>query len=57
MQFHNALRENGVESALVTYPEEGHGIRQWPTIIGYSARVVAWFEQHTPSDPKGCSSL
>jgi dipeptidyl aminopeptidase/acylaminoacyl peptidase len=52
MQFHNALRESGVESALVTYPEEGHGIRHWPAIIDYSARVVAWFEDHMPSDPQ-----
>jgi len=28
-QFHNALLENGVKSVLVTYPEEGHGIRSY----------------------------
>ena len=27
-QFHSALVENGVESILVTYPEEGHGVRK-----------------------------
>lgn len=46
MQFHHALLENGVESVLVTYPQEGHGIRQWPAMIDYSARVVSWFEKH-----------
>ena len=30
VQFHNALLENGVESVLVTYPQEGHGIREIP---------------------------
>lgn len=47
-QFHNALQENGVESVLVTYPHEGHGIRNFPAAIDYAARVVAWFDQHIP---------
>jgi dipeptidyl aminopeptidase/acylaminoacyl peptidase len=46
LQFHNALLEAGVESVLVTYPEEGHGIRKLPAAIDYAARVVAWFESH-----------
>jgi dipeptidyl aminopeptidase/acylaminoacyl peptidase len=49
MQFHNALLENGVDSVLVTYPEEGHGIRKFPAVIDYAARVVAWFEKHIPA--------
>jgi dipeptidyl aminopeptidase/acylaminoacyl peptidase len=46
LQFHNALLENGVESVLLTYPEEGHGIRKLPAAIDYAARVVSWFEEH-----------
>jgi dipeptidyl aminopeptidase/acylaminoacyl peptidase len=46
VQFHNALLENGVKSVLVTYPEEGHGIRKWPAAFDYAARVVGWFEEH-----------
>jgi dipeptidyl aminopeptidase/acylaminoacyl peptidase len=46
VQFHNALLENGVESVLVMYPEEGHGVRQFPAVMDYTARVVGWFEQH-----------
>jgi dipeptidyl aminopeptidase/acylaminoacyl peptidase len=49
VQFHNALLENNVKSVLVTYPEEGHGIRKWPAAIDYAARVVAWFEEHMPA--------
>lgn len=49
MQFHNALLENGVKSVLITYPEEGHGIRRFPAAIDYAARVVAWFEEHMPA--------
>ena len=45
-QFHRALQESGVKSELVTYPEEGHGIRKWPASFDYSARVVDWFEAH-----------
>jgi dipeptidyl aminopeptidase/acylaminoacyl peptidase len=46
VQFHNALLENGVKSVLVTYPEEGHGVRKWPTVIDYATRTAAWFEEH-----------
>jgi dipeptidyl aminopeptidase/acylaminoacyl peptidase len=45
-EFHAALRENGVESVLVTYPQEGHGVRTFPGLIDYAARVVDWFERH-----------
>ena len=47
-QFHNALLEHGATSVLVTYPEEGHGIKKMPAVIDYSARVVFWFDQHMP---------
>ena len=46
MQFHNALLENAVESTLIVYPQEGHGIRKFPAAIDYAARVVTWFETH-----------
>jgi len=52
-QFHNALIENGTRSVLVTYPEEGHGVRKFPAAVDYAARVVAWFEEHMPA--KGCA--
>jgi dipeptidyl aminopeptidase/acylaminoacyl peptidase len=48
LQFHNALLEAGATSVLLTYPEEGHGIRKFPAAIDYAARVVAWFTQHMP---------
>jgi dipeptidyl aminopeptidase/acylaminoacyl peptidase len=49
VQFHNALLENGVKSVLVTYPEEGHGVRKLPAALDYAARVVDWFEEHMPA--------
>jgi dipeptidyl aminopeptidase/acylaminoacyl peptidase len=51
VQFHNALRENGVKSVLATYPEEGHGVRKFPAAIDYAARVVGWFQEHIPATP------
>ena len=54
-QFNAALMEAGVRSVLVTYPEEGHGIRKLPAAIDYAARLLAWFQHYmyTPdrSDP------
>jgi dipeptidyl aminopeptidase/acylaminoacyl peptidase len=46
VQFHNALLESGVESVLITYPQEGHGIRKLSAVMDYAARLVAWFEDH-----------
>jgi len=49
MQFHQALLENGVRSVLVSYPEEGHGVRKFPAIVDYIVRLVMWFEEHMPA--------
>jgi dipeptidyl aminopeptidase/acylaminoacyl peptidase len=56
VQFHNALLENGVISVLVTYPEEGHGVRSFPAAIDFAARVVAWFQEHMPVSAEGSKS-
>jgi dipeptidyl aminopeptidase/acylaminoacyl peptidase len=52
VQFHNALLEHGTTSVLVTYPEEGHGIRKLPAAIDCAARMVGWFERYIPSKGK-----
>jgi dipeptidyl aminopeptidase/acylaminoacyl peptidase len=52
VQFHNALLENGVKSVLVTYPQEGHGVRKWPATVDFAARMVGWFEAHIPATPR-----
>ncbi len=46
VQFYNALQENGVDSGLVIYPGEGHGVRNFPAAIDYAARVVGWFDRY-----------
>lgn len=49
MQFHNAVLEHGIESVLLVYPEEGHGVRKFPATFDCAARIVAWFERHMPA--------
>jgi dipeptidyl aminopeptidase/acylaminoacyl peptidase len=46
IQFHHALLETGTESVLVTYPQEGHGIRRLPAALDCAARVAGWFIEH-----------
>jgi dipeptidyl aminopeptidase/acylaminoacyl peptidase len=45
-QCHSALREHGTESVLLTYPLEGHGVRNFPAVLDFAARVVTWFDDH-----------
>jgi dipeptidyl aminopeptidase/acylaminoacyl peptidase len=44
--FHQALLANGVETQMVIYPNEGHGIRQPRHREDVYRRVLAWFEKH-----------
>lgn len=52
LEFHNALLGHDIESALVVYPGEGHGVRSYPAIIDLLTRIVMWFTQHMPPDPE-----
>jgi dipeptidyl aminopeptidase/acylaminoacyl peptidase len=44
--FYRALQKSAVESQLVLYPDEGHGIKQLPHREDVLTRVLAWFEKH-----------
>jgi dipeptidyl aminopeptidase/acylaminoacyl peptidase len=46
IEFHQALADRGVETDLAIYPNEGHGVRNFPAIIDHDARVLAWFDRH-----------
>lgn len=49
LEFHKALQgSTDVETVLLTYPNEGHGIRSMPAMFDFTARVMAWFEKHMP---------
>ncbi len=46
VQFHRGLRRYGIETELVVYPREGHGIREEKHRIDVLNRVVGWFEKY-----------
>jgi dipeptidyl aminopeptidase/acylaminoacyl peptidase len=48
-EFHNALRQHGLESVLVIYPQEGHGVRSYPAMVDFLSRVLGWFERYMPA--------
>ena len=48
-EFYQALIGHGVDSELVVYPGEGHGVRTFPAVTDYLTRVVTWFERYMPA--------
>jgi dipeptidyl aminopeptidase/acylaminoacyl peptidase len=48
-EFYQALIGHGVDSELVIYPGEGHGVRRFPAVTDYLTRVVTWFERYMPA--------
>ena len=44
--FYRALKEAGVETQMVLYPDEGHPIKQLPHREDVLRRVLDWFEKH-----------
>jgi dipeptidyl aminopeptidase/acylaminoacyl peptidase len=45
-QFFVALKDVGVETVMVRYPREGHGVRETKHVIDLFDRSVAWYESH-----------
>ena len=45
-QFHRGLRRFGVETELVVYPREGHGLREEKHQIDVLNRILDWFDGH-----------
>lgn len=48
-EFYQALIGHGVDSELVIYPGEGHGVRRFPAVTDYLTRLVTWFEKYMPA--------
>ena len=48
-EFYQALIGHGVDSELVTYPGEGHGVSRFPAVTDYLTRLVTWFERYMPA--------
>jgi dipeptidyl aminopeptidase/acylaminoacyl peptidase len=44
-EMYTALKQRGVESLLVRYPREGHGLREPAHRLDYLNRALAWFDR------------
>lgn len=45
-QFYIALKDVGVETIMVRYPREGHGIRETRHLVDIIDRSLAWYDRH-----------
>jgi len=56
-QWYVALKDVGIETVMVRYPREGHGLREPRHVIDALDRSLAWYERHfeppkPPAQPK-----
>lgn len=49
-QFYIALKDVGVETVMVRYPREGHGLREPKHLVDLMDRSVKWYEKHFRDD-------
>ena len=47
-QYYIALKDVGVETVLVRYPGEGHGLAETKHQVDSIDRSIAWYEKHLP---------
>jgi dipeptidyl aminopeptidase/acylaminoacyl peptidase len=47
-QFYIALKDVGVETVMVRYPREGHGLREPKHQVDSIDRSIDWYEKHFP---------
>jgi dipeptidyl aminopeptidase/acylaminoacyl peptidase len=45
-QFYIALKDVGVETVMVRYPREGHGVRETKHAVDAIERSMHWYERH-----------
>jgi dipeptidyl aminopeptidase/acylaminoacyl peptidase len=48
-QFYIALKDVGVETVMVRYPREGHGLREMNHVIDALDRSIEWYRSHFQS--------
>ena len=48
-QYFIALKDAGVETMMVRYPREGHGVRETKHQVDVIDRSIAWYEKHFQS--------
>lgn len=47
-QYYIALKDVGVQTVMVRYPREGHGIREAKHVVDIIDRSIAWYEKYFP---------
>jgi dipeptidyl aminopeptidase/acylaminoacyl peptidase len=47
-QYYVALKDVGVDTIMVRYPREGHGVRESKHNVDFLDRSIRWYEQHFP---------
>jgi len=45
-QFYIALMDAGVDTQMIRYPREGHGLRETRHIVDAIQRSIAWYDKH-----------
>jgi dipeptidyl aminopeptidase/acylaminoacyl peptidase len=50
-QFYIALKDVGVETVMIRYPREGHGIREPVHVVDLIDRSVSWYRRHFGDRP------
>jgi len=51
LALYRALKRYGVETELVLYPREGHGLREEQHLLDRLRRIVAWYDAHLKAEP------
>ena len=46
IEYWHALKDRGVPTSLVIYPDEGHGIRDADHVADLRKRTIAWFDRY-----------
>ena len=49
--YYRALKQSGVETEMVIYPDDGHPIKQLPHMEDVLQRVLDWFAKHDIAQP------
>jgi len=47
-QFYIALKDVGVDTVMVRYPREGHGLREPKHVVDMIERSIRWYEKYFP---------
>jgi dipeptidyl aminopeptidase/acylaminoacyl peptidase len=57
LQFYRGLKRYNVESDLVLYPREPHGLREEPHLLDRLNRIIGWFDKYLKGGPAEPSAM